>query len=134
MTTAYAQVQKQHTQLTPQEQQLSHCDAATLNSLPLFKPGSFPVCPGSPLMPPGSGISQAQIQRDLAAHPPGQLLNTIKAQVQARHLAEPGKSLDQLLQQMTDQGLMNCPIIKNQTAPCVLTPPNTTSIHPPILG
>src|SRR2546428_1532020 len=69
--------QKQHTQLTPQQQQLSNCDTSVVNSLPPLVPGAFPVCPGSPLMPTGTvGISAAQIQSDLAKHPPFEKLNT----------------------------------------------------------
>ena len=136
-TTLYAQQlpsAPQRQQLTPQQQQLSHCDTSVLNSLPPLVPGAIPVCVGSPLMPAvPSGPSAAQIQSDLAKHPPFEKLNAIKAQIQARHAAEPSATLDQILQQLTDQGLMNCPIIKNSAAPCELTP-KTTGISPPTLG
>jgi hypothetical protein len=125
--------QKQHTQLTPQEQQLSQCPASVINSLPPLTPGSFPVCQGSSLLAGASGPSVAQIRADLAAHPPGQQLNAIKSQINARLAKSPaGTTLDQILQQMTDQGLMNCPAIKNPAHSCLLSPPiKAGTISPP---
>jgi hypothetical protein len=139
-TTLYAQQQpsapqKQHAQFhSLQEQQLSHCDASVLNSLPPLVPGAFPVCVGSPLMPTiPSGPSQAQIQSDLAKHPPGQIADQIISQVKARLAhSPPGTTFDQILQQMTDQGLMDCPAIKNPSHACMITPPPKGPISPPI--
>jgi hypothetical protein len=138
-TTAYAQVQlppqaqKQHTQLTPQEQQLSRCPASEVNSLPPLVPGAFPVCQGSPLLAGviPHGPSAEQMQRDVAASE--QQSMAIQAQINARLAKSPaGTTLDQILQQMTDQGLMNCPIIKNPAHACQVSPPIKAGISPPI--
>ena len=122
--------QHAHAVLTPQEQQLSHCDASTINSVPPLVPGAFPVCPGSSLMPTTpSGPSAAEIQ----SHAPFEKLNAIQALIQQRHAAQPNASLDQILQQLTDQGLMNCPAVKNPGHACQLSSPVAPNgITPPI--
>src|SRR6266516_579048 len=104
--------QKQHTQLTPQQEQLSQCPASVINSLPPLVPGAFPVCPGSPLLP--AGAFNAPRLPIPPGHQPGVAAAAVLSKVQQRLANSPrGTTFDQILQQMTNEGLINCPIITN---------------------
>jgi hypothetical protein len=124
---------KEHAELTPQQQQLSQCSTSELNSLPPLAPGALPICAGSPLLkgapfnPPRMPLPPGVV--------PGQAAEKIMQQVQHRlAAASRGTTQAQIFQQMTNEGLINCPAITNPNHICWLNPPSQLRgpIAPPI--
>src|SRR5690349_14597028 len=95
--------------LTPQQQQqLSNCPPGLTKAQPPLLPGSFEVCPGAPLLPAGARAMQIPIPDSVVRqhfNAVEAVLNKVKQEV-AQH---PGTTAAQVLQNMTDQGLINCP-------------------------
>jgi len=64
---------------------------------------------------------------------PGAAAEAVLKQVQTQLANSPkGTTAAQILQQMTDKGLINCPLVKNPAHICQLSPPVTGPISPPI--